>query len=95
MKSAYKFKLTLILSVVMFSFFSVSVLADLREDAKVIGISGGEYHTLILTQNNWLWACGDNGFFQLGIGNTTEPQYLPVRVHGGASNLICIPCLSR
>jgi hypothetical protein len=31
-------------------------LADWKDDSKVIGISGGEDYTLILTQNNWLWA---------------------------------------
>jgi hypothetical protein len=42
MKSSYKFNLTLILSVVAVFFFSATVLADWRDDAKVINVSGGD-----------------------------------------------------
>ncbi len=30
-------------------------LANWKEDAKAIDISGGEDHTLVLTQNRWPW----------------------------------------
>lgn len=62
--------------------FSFTTFADWKDEAKSIKISGGEDYTLILTQNNWLWACGDNEFYQLGIGNTQTDQFIPVRVHG-------------
>jgi alpha-tubulin suppressor-like RCC1 family protein len=88
MKSTYKFNHSLILSVVMFSFLSVSVCAYWRDDAKVIKISGGEHHSLALTSNKWLWAFGDNLWYQLGIGDTTTDQYLPVRVHAGDMNTL-------
>ncbi len=61
-------------------------LADWREDAKAIDISGGEDHTLVLTTNKWLWACGDNGYYQLGIGDTTTDRWSLVRVHKGDMN---------
>ncbi len=56
-------------------------LADWKEDAKVIDISGGEDHTLVLTANKWPWACGHNGWYQLGTGDNDD-QWTLVRVHG-------------
>ncbi len=32
--------------------------ADYKEDSKIVKISGGEDHSLILTENKWLWGCG-------------------------------------
>jgi len=61
-------------------------LADWREDAKAIDISGGEDHTLVLTKNKWPWACGDNSWYQLGIGDDKTSQWSPVRVHKGDMN---------
>lgn len=63
--------------------FSVStVLADYRDDAKVIKVSGGEDHTLVLTQNNWAWGCGENSLYQIGDG-TGQYKKLLVRVLEG------------
>ena len=56
--------------------------ADWKEDAEAIRICGGEDYTLVLTNNQWLWACGDNYYYQLGIGNTQTDQFNLVRVHG-------------
>jgi len=61
---------------------NLPAVADVVEDAKAIDISGGENHTLVLTANKWPWACGDNYSYQLGIGDTTDPQKTLVRVHG-------------
>jgi alpha-tubulin suppressor-like RCC1 family protein len=58
-----------------------TTFADWRENAKVIKVSGGEDHILVLTQNKWPWGCGRNDYFQLGIGNTSD-QWTLVRVHG-------------
>jgi len=69
------------LLVILFSVGTVS--ADYRDDSKAIKISGGEDYTLILTENNWLWACGDNYYYQLGIGDTQTDQFNPVRVDNG------------
>jgi len=70
-----------IISLIIF-IVSLPAFADLKDDAKVIRISGGESHTLVLTQNNWPWGCGDNYFYQLGIGNVTSDQKFLVQVHG-------------
>ena len=50
--------------------------AEWSENAKAIDISGGEDHTLVLTANNWPWACGPNGgpgpyYGVLGTGSTS------------------------
>jgi alpha-tubulin suppressor-like RCC1 family protein len=58
-------------------------LADWKDDSRVIMISGGEDYTLILTQNNWLWACGNNWYYQLGISEDIINQFSPVRVYNG------------
>jgi alpha-tubulin suppressor-like RCC1 family protein len=64
-----------------------STLADWKENARAIDISGGEDHTLVLTQNKWPWACGDNYWYQLGIGNDQDQKTL-VRVQDG--NMVTI-----
>jgi alpha-tubulin suppressor-like RCC1 family protein len=40
----------------------------------------GRFHTLLIDQNNKLWACGNNHFGQLGLGDTENrlnPTKLP------------------
>jgi alpha-tubulin suppressor-like RCC1 family protein len=69
--------------------------ADWRDNAKVIDVSGGENHTLVLTKNKTVWACGPNGdypyntyFGVLGTGSN-DPSLTKttlVRVQGGAMN---------
>ena len=72
-----------ILTTVLFIIFVTSpTFADWKEGAKAIDISGGEDHTLVLTKNKWPWACGDNYWYQLGIGNNEDQKTL-VRVHSG------------
>jgi len=63
--------------------------ADWRENARAIKVSGGEDHTLVLTENNTAWACGLNGgnFYRgvLGTGsdNPSLIETTLVRVHDG------------
>jgi len=59
-----------------------SAIATPYANSRAVVVSGGEDHTLVLTADANLWACGDNGHYQLGIGNTTTDQELLVRVHG-------------
>ena len=59
-----------------------SAIASPYDNSRAVVVSGGEDHTLVLTADANLWACGDNGHYQLGIGNTTTDQKLLVRVHG-------------
>jgi alpha-tubulin suppressor-like RCC1 family protein len=63
--------------------FSVtsSSFADWKENAKAIDISGGEDHTLVLTENMLPWACGDNYWRQLGTGASDDRLTL-IEVHG-------------
>jgi alpha-tubulin suppressor-like RCC1 family protein len=76
-----------LLSILTIIFASTSyVTADIREDAKVIDVSGGEDHTLVLTHNGWAWACGLNAYYQIGIGETTSYQSWLVHVHDGDMN---------
>jgi len=78
-----------IISLIIF-IVSLPSLADLKDDAKVFKISGGERHTLVLTQNNWAWTCGPNGdtdpyyYGALGTGSTSSSLFekFLVRVHG-------------
>ena len=44
---------------------NVWAFGDWKENARVMDISGGEDHTLVLTANKWVWACGDNNWGQL------------------------------
>ena len=60
-------------------------VADWKEDARAIDVSGGEDHTLVLTKNKFPWACGPNWYYQLGIGNN-QNQWMLVRVHDGDMN---------
>ncbi|MGA2916206.1 MAG: right-handed parallel beta-helix repeat-containing protein [Sedimentisphaerales bacterium] len=47
----------------------------------VAKVSGGEFHTLILTNSNNVYSCGYNGQYQLG-DNTQTNRVVPVQVHG-------------
>ena len=51
----------------------------------VAKVSGGEDHTLILTEANTVWSCGHNGYRQLGDG-TNKNRYVPVEVNDGEMN---------
>ena len=64
-----------------------------KENAKAIDISGGEDHTLVLTSNKSVWACGPNGkpwywsgVLGTGSSDTTLVQKTLVRVWDGDMN---------
>ncbi len=61
---------------------NIAIASNWEENAKAIEISGGEDHTLVLTKNKWPCACGDNYWYQLGIGNDQDRSTL-VRVEDG------------
>ncbi len=83
-----------ILTTVLFIIFvSTPAFAGWKEGAKAIDISGGEDHTLVLTKNKSVWACGPNGkpgywYGVLGTGSsdTTLVQKTLVRVWDGDMN---------
>ena len=60
---------SLSISLVYVLFVSNICLADLC--LKLKDVSGGEFHTLALMEDNTLWACGSNGYKQLGLGSVT------------------------
>jgi len=73
-----------VLITVSFIIFITNItFADYREDAQAVDISGGEDHTLVLTKNQFPWACGDNTYDQLGLGDQ-GPTYQTTltRVYG-------------
>jgi len=87
----------LTLSIVSFSILTGNMaFADWKENAKAIKVSGGEDHTLVLTENQVVWACGPNGAYTFGqyrygvLGTGSNDPSLTkttlVRVQGGAMN---------
>jgi len=79
---------------VFITIFALSTKADYRDDSRVVKVSGGEDHTLVLTANKGVWACGPNGGYDydmhhyyygvLGIGSDEYDldQKTLIRVHG-------------
>ncbi len=47
-----------------------------------VDVSCGEDHSLILTNNGSLWACGSNGLQALGVGSSTSSSPTPIQVKG-------------
>jgi len=60
---------------------TIATLTQTTQASNPIKISGGEDHTLVLTENQFVWGCGHNGWYQLGIGNNQDQKTL-ARVHG-------------
>lgn len=71
-----RMKHTLVTVLIIVFTTNIAIASDWRANAKGIDISGGEDHTLILTKNKWPWACGHNGWWQLGIGNYGDQKTL-------------------
>ena len=51
----------------------------------------GYYYTLILKNDGTLWSCGDNGFGQLGLGDT-DHRYTFVQIITNTNNIKSIYC---
>ncbi len=54
--------------VVCMLFVTLSARA-IPQGARSVKVSGGEAHTLLLTEAGFVWGCGYNEFYQLGIGS--------------------------
>ncbi len=71
---------------IIFAILSVVLLVSVSQSATllpVIDISGGERHTLVLGQNGQAFACGNNSFSQLGLGDYPPQDTSTLfRVHG-------------
>jgi alpha-tubulin suppressor-like RCC1 family protein len=75
----------ILITVLLTIFVTSPTFADWKENATAIDVSGGEDHTLVLTANKWAWGCGNNYYYQLGIGNNQDHKIL-VRVLKGDMN---------
>jgi alpha-tubulin suppressor-like RCC1 family protein len=65
-----------------FIIFSISILCIAKPVYKPAKkVSGGEDHTLILTDSNSVWGYGFGGNSQLG-NNSIKNRFVPVQVHG-------------
>jgi len=48
---------------------------ELPKDAFVVDVSAGRYHSLFLTKDGRVYACGSNQYGRLGVGNTDDQDY--------------------
>ena len=72
-----------IVTVSVFIFMiTASATAAIPEGAKAVKVSGGEAHTMVLTEAGFVWGCGYNEFYQLGIGNNFDKWTL-IRTEDG------------
>jgi alpha-tubulin suppressor-like RCC1 family protein len=60
---------------------AINVSTEGAESAIATNVSGGEIHTLVLTESKSVWGCGDNSYYQLGINNDHD-EWTLIRVHG-------------
>jgi len=72
---------------VMFVIFAIATLTQTTRASNQIKISGGEDHTLVLSENKFVWSCGSNYFYQLGTGNSQD-QWTLTQVLGGTMNTL-------
>jgi len=84
----------LIIALLGVATFASQTKGDCRDDSRAAKVSGGEDHSLVLTADNGVWACGPNGgydyevyesyFGVLGIGsyNPYLEQKTLVKVRG-------------
>jgi len=72
-----------VLAVALFTF--ATTFAQLAQGSNLLKVSGGEDHTLVLSENKFVWACGSNYFYQLGTGNNVD-QWTLIQVLGGDMN---------
>jgi alpha-tubulin suppressor-like RCC1 family protein len=68
--------------ITIFSIIFICNISNAELCAQLKSVSGGEFHTLALADNNTLWACGDNSLWQLGLGSDTSPVYSLKQVKG-------------
>lgn len=65
---------------------AISIAIESIEVTRAVKVSGGEYHSLFLIEDKSVWGCGNNQFYQLGIGNDSTDRLMLIRTHDGAMN---------
>jgi len=85
MPSAKKLITGIALFIIITGLTLTTEAADQTMAAKV---SGGETHTLVLTAGKFVWACGANYSYQLGIGDDKSDRWTLIRVYDGDMNTL-------
>ncbi|KAK3789102.1 hypothetical protein RRG08_029851 [Elysia crispata] len=55
-------------------------IVDTFDDQNIVDAACGRRHTLFLTENGKVYACGDNKMGQLGLGNQSEQVLVPTQI---------------
>jgi alpha-tubulin suppressor-like RCC1 family protein len=65
---------------------TISTAIESIQVTRAIKVSGGEYHSLFLIEDKSVWGCGNNNFYQLGIGDNQTDRLMLIRTHDGTMN---------
>uniref|UniRef100_A0A182RRB7 BTB domain-containing protein n=1 Tax=Anopheles funestus TaxID=62324 RepID=A0A182RRB7_ANOFN len=66
--------------------YPMKVPVPLKDDERITDVTAAKHHTLILTNSNHIYACGENKHCQLGL-KATPPNLLTFKEITGQSNL--------
>jgi len=81
------FRKKLILGIVSFTIItSITITTEAVGETTRIKVSGGEDHTLVLPEDKFVWGCGANSAYQLGIGDDKSDRSTLIRVYDGDMN---------
>jgi hypothetical protein len=67
--------------IILITTFSTAI--ESIQVTRAVKVSGGEYHSLFLIEDKSVWGCGNNSFYQLGIGNDKTDRLMLIRTHDG------------
>lgn len=67
------------------------VLLESLSKYKVLSAAVGRNHTLFLTDNG-VYACGDNGKGQCGVGNQNANILMPTKIHYSGKRIVKMAC---
>lgn len=67
-------------------------LVETLEDHNIVAVSCGRRHTLFLTDEGKVFACGENKMGQLGLGNQSEQVLLPTQIQYSGAPIRRIAC---